>query len=321
MRRVLIHLTLSTCALAQSEPPALHISQDAAGNHPLITLCEENDIFAIKNEDKYYTQGLRLSYQNNQHYYWAIAQEINTPRDTTHPVPSVEDLPYSGVLYLTYGYGEVLERGGRRDCMFTVEGQVGVTGPASGAETIQSKFHEVINIGVPAGWGSQIPSEPVFNLNAEFKRRLIWDDSGRHLRDVIAHGQIQVGTIRTELVLGAQLRWGFNLENSWGQGTLRHSSVYDSNYASHGMYPREFSSYFFTDAQVELVFKNYATDGTTFRESGHVKRTPVVGQLMMGTTASIYRAALTYYMVVRSKEFETQQMVHYFGGFKGDIRF
>jgi hypothetical protein len=72
---------------------------------------------------------------------------------------------------------------------------------------------------------------------------------------------------------------------------------------------------------MEFVFKNYATDGTTFRESAHVIRTPVVGQLLLGATASIYRTSITYYLAVRSKDFETQAQAHYFGGFKGVISF
>ena len=321
MRRVMFHLVFTTVVLAETSGPVLRVSQDTEGGHPMVSLCEENDKFGIKGTDIYYTQGLRIGFQHDPNFYWALTQEINTPLNTEVDVPPPDDQPYSGILYLTYGYGKVLERGGRRDCLFTLEGQVGVTGPASGAEMIQDKFHHAIGIGTPAGWGTQIPSEPVFNLNAEFKRKISWDDSGRNMRDVIAHGQIQLGTIRTELALGAQARWGVNLGDTWGQGAIRQSSVYNPNYHADGVYPRVFSSYFFADAQFEFVFKNYATDGTTFRESEHVVRSPVVGQLLLGATASIYRTSITYYLAVRSKDFETQPQAHYFGGFKGVISF
>jgi len=321
MRRTLFHLVWSTAVLAQSSAPTLRLSHDSEGIHPIVGLTEENDKFGTKGTDKYYTQGLRIHFQNDPNFYWALTQEINTPADTENPVPSDTDQPYSGILYLTYGYGKVLERGGRRDCLFTVEGQIGVTGPASGAETIQERFHQVIGVSIPSGWGSQIPTEPVFNLNAEFKRKIVWDDSGRNLRDVIAHAQLHLGTIRTQLALGAQVRWGVNLQDTWGQGTIRHSSAFSPHYRSDGVYPNTFSSYFFTDAQLEFVVKNYATDGTTFRESAHVIRSPIVGQLLMGATASIYRTSITYYLAIRTKDFETQATTHYFGGFKGVISF
>ena len=321
MRKTIFNIAFATAVFAETSSPATRLTQESDGMHPLISLCEENDKFGIKGTDIYYTQGLRIGFQNDPNFYWALTQEINTPLNTDVSVPPAGDQPYSGILYLTYGYGKVLERGGRKDCLFTVEGQVGVTGPASGAEMIQDKFHHAIGIGTPAGWGTQIPSEPAFNLNGEFKRKISLDDAGRNLRDVIAHGQIQLGTIRTELALGAQVRWGVNLQDTWGQGTIRHSSGYNPNYHSDGVYPRTFSSYFFTDAQVEFVFKNYATDGTTFRESEHVIRTPVVGQLLFGATATIYRTSITYYMAVRTKDFETQAQSHYFGGFKGEISF
>ena len=321
MRRVMLSLVFTTVVLAETSGPVVQLTQDSEGIHPMVSITDENDKFGIKGTDIYYTQGLRLGFQNDPNFYWSLTQEINTPLNTNDSVPPADDQPYSGILYLTYGYGKVLERGGRRDCLFTVEGQVGVTGPASGAEMIQDKFHHAIGIGAPSGWGTQIPSEPVFNLNAEFKRKISWDDSGRNLRDLIAHAQVQLGNIRTELVLGVQARWGVNLENTWGQGTIRQSSSYESQYHSDGVYPRTFSSYFFADAQLEFVFKNYATDGTTFRESAHVIRAPVVGQLLVGATASIYRTSVTYYLAIRTKDFETQAQSHYFGGFKGVISF
>ena len=37
-----------------------------------------------------------------------------------------------------------LERGGRRDSMFSVEAKIGVIGPSAGGETVQNKFHQLI---------------------------------------------------------------------------------------------------------------------------------------------------------------------------------
>ena len=79
----------------------------------VLSLVEENDKFAPTNKDRYYTQGLRLSFNSDENHYWALTQEINTPSDTNNSTPPDTDLPYSGALYLTYGYGSILERGGQ----------------------------------------------------------------------------------------------------------------------------------------------------------------------------------------------------------------
>ena len=287
----------------------------------VISLIEENDKFGANGSDRYYTQGMRMAAQMDPHRFFAITQEINTPFDTHDPTPPDTDLPYSGVLYLTYGYGTVLEREGRRDCLFTIEGQVGVTGPASGAETIQNHFHHLIGTAQVAGWGTQIPTEPVANVNIEFRRRFKISPVDHPIRDLILRGAFQAGTIRTEGILGSQIRWGWNLDQSWGQGTIRHSSAYNPDFDGTGIYPANYSSWFFADAQLEVVIRNYSTNGTNFRESRQVDTRPVVLQLAAGATVNIYRLSVAYYMAYRTKEFETQAKAHCFGGLKADIKF
>ena len=288
----------------------------------VISFVEENDKFAPKNKDRYYTQGMRLSFNSDEHHYWALTQEINTPSDTGTSNPSDLDLPYSGALYLTYGYGTVLERGGRRDCLFSAEMQVGVIGPASGAANVQNKFHDLLGVSHPAGWSTQLPNEPAINANLEFKRRFDLDGSRHHLRDIIAHGQLQLGTLRTEVALGGQFRWGWDLDRSWGHGTIRHSNSYQPpqafNLVSDGPMA---SSWFFLDAQAEVIVRNYATDGTNFVYSRSVARRALVLQVTAGTTYHFYHLSGTYFVSMRTKEFETQEAVHLFGGIKGDIKF
>jgi hypothetical protein len=288
----------------------------------VLSLVEENDKFAPTNKDRYYTQGLRLSFNSDENHYWALTQEINTPSDTNNSIPPDTDLPYSGALYLTYGYGTILERGGRRDCLFTAEFQLGVIGPASGAQNVQNKFHDLVGISRPAGWDYQLPNEPAMNLNFEFKRRFDLDGANRNLRDLIARGQLQLGTLRTEVVLGVQYRWGWDLDRSWGHGTIRHSNAYQPvegfNLPTDGPMV---SSWFFLDAQTEVIVRNYSTDGTNFVNSRSVTRRPVVLQLSAGTTFHFYHLSGTYFLSLRTKDFETQEDFHCFGGLKADIKF
>ena len=318
MRKLLL-IFLATKAVAQSTgelPAAVAESRGA-----VVSLVEENDKFGAKGTDCYYTQGLRMAVQMDPHTYFALTQEINTPVDTHTPNPPDTDLPYSGLLYLSYGYGKILDRGGRSDCLFSIEGQIGVTGPASGAETIQNRFHQLIGTAETAGWGTQIPSEPVANVNVEFRRRFAISPIDHPIRDLILRGAFQAGTIRTEGIIGSQIRWGWNLNQSWGQGTIRHSNAFNPDFDGTGVYPANYSSWFFADAQLEVVMRNYATNGTNFRESRQVENRPVVVQLMAGATVNIYRLSIAYYMAYRTKEFETQAKAHYFGGLKADIKF
>ena len=315
--RLMAFVLAATTAQAAEVPAAL-----APRSVWVVSITEENDKFAPQNKDRYYTQGLKIAVNRGDHTFFSLTQEINTPADTTNPNPSLDDMPYSGALYLGWGYGAILDRGGRRDCLFSVEAKLGVIGPSAGGATIQNKFHDLIGTPQSSGWGTQLPDELLINVDGEFRRRFDLDSSGRGYRDLIARGVVELGTVRTAVVLGAQLRWGINLDKSWGHSFIRHSNGYDPIDALKAPASRpNFSYWAFVDSQVEVVVRNYATDGGNFRESRGVNRSPVVLQCAVGTTFQVYSCSATYFIAARTKEFETQDGVHFFGGLKGQFLF
>ncbi len=314
----LIALALAAASAHAAETPL----EPAPRSVWVVSVTEENDKFSAKNKDRYYTQGLKVAVNRGDHTFFSLTQEINTPSDTTNPNPSLDDMPYSGALYVGWGYGKVLDRGGRRDCMFSLEAKLGVIGPSAGGETIQNKFHDLIGTPQSAGWGTQLPDELLLNLDGEFRRRFNLDDSGRGRRDLIARGVIELGTMRTEALLGAQLRVGSNLDHSWGHSYIRHSNGYDpidSLQVKEGR--SDYAYWAFADAQAEVVVRNYATDGGNFKESRGVTRRPVVLQCALGATFQVRSFAATYFLAIRTKEFETQEDAHLFGGLKGQFLF
>jgi len=314
----LMAIALATAAAQAAEVPAPANPRSVW----VVSLTEENDKFTPQNKDRYYTQGLKIAINRGDHTFFSLTQEINTPSDTTNPNPSLDDMPYSGALYLGWGYGAVLDRGGRRDCMFSVEAKLGVIGPSAGGATIQNKFHDLIGTPQSSGWGTQLPDELLINVDGEFRRRFDLDSSGRGYRDLIARGVVELGTVRTAVVLGGQLRWGVNLDKSWGHSFIRHSNGYDPIDALKAPESRpNFSYWAFVDSQVEVVVRNYATDGTNFRESRGVTRSPIVLQCAVGTTFQVYSCSATYFIAARTKEFETQDGIHFFGGLKGQFLF
>ena len=315
-RLIAFALATSTIQAAELPPP---VSPRSVW---VVSLTEENDKFAPKNKDRYYTQGLKLAVNRGDHTFFSLTQEINTPSDTSNANPSENDQPYSGALYLGWGYGAILDRGGRKDCMFSVEAKLGVIGPSAGGETIQNKFHELIGTPSAAGWGSQVNDEVLLNLDGEFRRRFDLDPTGHDYRDLIARAAVELGTMRSEVLLGAQLRWGVNLDKSWGHSFVRHSNGYDPIDALRASASRpNFSYWAFADTQLEVVVRNYAVDGGNFRESRGVTRSPVVLQCAVGTTFQVYSCSATYFIAARTKEFETQDGVHFFGGLKGQFLF
>jgi hypothetical protein len=290
----------------------------------MVSITEENDKFTPTNKDRYYTQGLKVSINRGDNLFFSVTQEINTPADTVNP-PSVSppytDQPYSGALYFGCGYGRVLERGGRRDSMFSVEAKFGVIGPSAGGETVQNKFHQLIGTPEAVGWGTQLPDEILFNIDGEFRRRFDLDGPDRDTRDLIARAVLQLGTMRTEAIFGAQFRWGNDLGRSWGHSYIRHSNGYDPSTDLRAPGKEGFAFWGFADTQVEVIVRNYAVDGTNFRDSRAVVSSPIVMQAALGVTLQISSCSLTYFCAARTKEFETQDGFHLIGGLKGQFLF
>jgi len=288
----------------------------------VFSLLEENDKFSFNNQDRYYTQGLRMVVNHENGFYAALTQEINTPADTVSANPPLDDQPYSAALYFSYGHGRVLERGGRRDVLFVWELQLGVVGPAAGGPTIQNSVHRLIGVPASSGWETQQPNEIVANLNLDFRKRFELPGGRPGLRDLIVRTGAELGTIRTAFIVGGQVRWGRGLARSWGNTTIRQSPAFDPVDRLRGeLTDPPVAAWFFADAQVEVVVSNYATDGGNFRTSRGVPREPVVGQLSLGYSFQFHRFATTLYTSVRSHEFEAQQSLHGVGGIKIDLLF
>jgi len=288
----------------------------------VFSLLEENDKFSFDNRDRYYTQGLRLVVNHENGFYAALTQEINTPADTVSANPPLDDLPYSAALYFSYGHGQVLERGGRRDCLFVWELQLGVVGPGAGGPTIQNSIHRLIGVPTTAGWETQLPNELAINLNLDFRKRFLLPGDRPGLRDLLFRAGAELGTLRTEFILATEVRWGRGLERSWGNTTIRQCPAYDPVGRLNGDRRESvLAAWFFADAQVEVVVRNYSTDGANFRASRGVPREPVVAQLALGYSFQFDRLATTLYTSVRTHEFAAQKSLHGVGGIKLDFLF
>lgn len=91
---------------------------------------------------------------------WTIGQEMHTPDDIRDPNPPRDDQPYAGVLYLD---STLYSRHDRWHQAWSL--RLGVVGPASGAESTQREYHELIGADEPKGWDTQLPDEPIVNIS------------------------------------------------------------------------------------------------------------------------------------------------------------
>lgn len=268
---------------------------------------EENDKFTNGNSDRYYTQGLRVACMDAELTHWSFGQEINTPADQNSSNPSLEDLPYSAMLYVARGQGYLFPN---QQAMASVETKLGVIGPLAIGRQIQNGFHHLIGSASYRGWDTQMPNELAFSFEAEVRRRFYLDDPAVHHWDIIAHAGVELGNIRTGFVTGAQMRFGL-LDDSWGHGFMRQSTGWVDPVGTGG--PREAWWWLFAGFSVEVTPHAYMTDGTVFSDSRSVESRPIVLQGELGISLRLASGSFSFAVAHRTKEFETQDGSHAFG--------
>lgn len=316
----------AACLLLAGAPAA---AQEVApdGGRPVLSLIVENDLFG--GTDRNYSNGLRLAWTSraNDVHPWlqqiartqpwlelegdelrqgaALEHLIFTPDDISLADPPADQRPYAGYLgahAFAAARGETSER--------SLSVRLGIVGPSAGGEFVQVNWHQLIDGQEPLGWDAQLHDEIVFAVEGQRLERLaaLGDPRGWS-GDVIGHAGLSLGTLRTDLSLGATARFGFGLESDFAPPRIRPalapSAVFRPSQPS--------GAYVFLGFGRYAVARDVFLDGNTFRDSRSVDRDAFVADAQAGVAAHFgrMRAAFTY--VVRSEQFATQNGPDRFG--------
>ena len=318
-----------------------------------LTLQFEND--RIADTDRHYTHGTRLYWVSEQiqdrpeefdmvpallnpfddrdiegnRSTWrtgiALGQNIYTPEKIAVTDVIEDDRPYAGWLYLGLSlYNEKKlapgETGWNKwNKLNTWELNVGIVGPQSYAEEVQTLVHDYIRVTRPNGWDHQLKNEPGLALHYEWKFRhreklpdTFGGDTaiGRGLAfDIMPHYGLSVGNVDTSLRAGSMFRVGYNMPNDFGTPRIRPNlsgpgyidSVEDKGF------------YLFAGVEQRAVLRNIFLDGNTFAASHRVSKRPFVSDFNFGGVIIYGRASLAYTHVIRTREFAGQSRPDRFG--------
>ncbi|GAB4225237.1 MAG: lipid A deacylase LpxR family protein [Kiloniellaceae bacterium] len=257
---------------------------------------------------------------------YSLGQDIFTPERIEVRELIQDDRPYAGWLY--FGVGLVSATEERLD---TLELNVGMVGPASLADKVQTEYHKLINIQVPEGWENQLHNEPGIVLYYEHKWRNLWKAEAGEVPligdvpllkqlqfDVTPHLGGALGNIYTYGAGGLTLRVGDDLPADYGPPRIR-PALPGSDYFRTKEW---FSWYLFAGAEGRVVLRNIFLDGNTFRDSHSVDKYPVVLDVQAGLAVMLgERVRLAYTHLWRSKEFREQDAPDQFGTLSLSVRF
>lgn len=320
---------LIICSGAWTMKPAFAADQ---GN--IVNIQFENDLFG-GGTDRYFTNGIRIQAVTEpipwitdiaDKFPWfskekalkdsedilqartsiSVGQNIFTPDDISETALIENDVPYAGWLYL--GLGVMANQGLNR--FDQLELNIGVVGPSSMAEEVQTEWHNFFGITKPKGWKNQLNDELGVVLFYEQARRFETKDLILGLKwDVIPHIGGSIGNVFTFAKLGVTFRFGPDLASDFGPPRIRPSLPGSGFYSP----KKGFNWYVFTGAETRLMLQNIFLDGNTFKESHSVDKKPVVGDLQAGVVIQYDRLRVSYTQIFRSKEFDDQDQSHNYG--------
>lgn len=316
---------------------SLFYLKSAEGKEKLGTfsLYIENDIFA--NTDQGYTNGIKFSWISPDwtgyaeagklpdwslsYVHWlpfinkpgfqrnlalCMGQNMYTPEDISHEDLIEDDRPYAGWTYLGIAFHSKNEH--RLD---TMEFQLGIVGPASGAEQVQEIVHRKIDSQSPNGWGNQLKNELGLAIIYELKLRVLQggDKEGPGF-DAIAHLGGTLGNIYTYANAGMEARAGWNIPLDFGNSIIRPGG--DTNAPASVLDPRlsgenDYSLYVFSAVCGRAVLRDIFLDGNTFADSHSVDKKYFVADFCVGVSFMLYRFKLSYAHVFRTEEFYGQK--------------
>jgi hypothetical protein len=314
MKPALTRFLLAALTLLAASPAAAQLRA--------FTLASDNDSYDFwipfaTRPDQEYTNGLELRAELGAAPLWGrllrapcatadstclstelrVGQKIFTPR-LDAPLLGPGERPYAGWLYLSAA-GSAEEPRVRRTAGF----EVGVTGPPSQGEWVQTTFHRLAGFRDPVGWSGQLRTEPgvVLRYGEEYVAAEL-SPAGIRVAEVMPYWGAAAGNVRTGAHAGIRLRAGYAVPRPWGR-------------APHGI-----SVYASAGARAEWVLRDLFLDGNTFHDGPRVERIPDQGELEGALGVRLGPFGLEYRAISRTRSYETEPKGHQYGSFHVTLR-
>lgn len=314
---LIVTLLLSISSKEQSISPKSFSKQ--------LSVITDNDRYLMQGRDRYYTNGLMISYsmahrsknaailkQVNQ---YEIGQKIFTPYSRKIDNVSQIDRPVTGYLYGKFSQSRFIMHN-----QFWEWGvSIGTIGKASLGEAMQNSFHKIIDINSNRWgwiWDYQLKSEPGINLHGRYARGLL--NGNNSFLQITPVTQATVGTSFTNLSQGLLVQIGkINLQH---QGAWWNASVQDKQTTA----PARSELFFYYHPEIKYQLYNATAQGGLFRrDKGPITSSvePFVVMHQIGALFTLNRYTLKSELVLQSKETSSQRFTHNYGSIQFNYRF
>lgn len=263
----------------------------------MVRLYVDNDLFAYRNEDGGYSNGIRLDffYERQKEkasfvdrlmlkssknavntYGWSIMQIMITANDITKEEWERGDYPYSGSLFVTHS---LISVDPLKNLSIKTEWVLGIMGPHAYAGEVQTWFHQLIGSSTPLGWHYQMPTSLLVNLNVSFEKSI----SGSARYDINVGGDAYAGTMWDAIGLSTTIRFG-------------KMNPYSGHVINRTNLRKSFQAYLTVKPHVNLIFHDTLLEGSLFRRDN--SRPQAGGILLSESEANNFLPGIDYGIVI-----------------------
>jgi lipid A 3-O-deacylase len=249
-----------------------------------IVFITENDLYTSTYDDRYYTNGMFLSFKylskekketlEKKIFEWEIGHKIYTPNKATTLYIKNHDRPFAGYLYSSFSINRIY----KNNQSFKTILQLGVIGSNAFSKELQDFIHDVYGFEKAVGWKYQIKNALALNFNAEYNKFLVKDTSNHYDLSWINSGKI--GTVFTNIASGFLARIGFKpLQN------LANSIAYNTNINNaNTSYFKAVESFVFIKPSIGYTFYDATLQGSFLNPNSEItaELIPLVFSLEIG---------------------------------------
>ncbi|SDS08848.1 hypothetical protein SAMN05216503_1939 [Polaribacter sp. KT25b] len=267
----------------------------------------ENDLYVSTRKDRYYTNGIFLSYrylsktkkenQEKRILEWQIGHEMFSPYKAIVQSINDHDRPFASYLFGSFGVNRVYKNAK----IFNTSLQIGIIGPNAFGKELQDFIHNLYGFRKATGWQYQIKNAFGLNFNTEYSQFLVKDASNYY--DVSWINSAKLGTVYTNISSGFFARIGFK-----PLAKMINSIAFKTNLNNENTnFKREIESFFYIKPMVRYAFYDATLQGSFLNKSSLVTKevVPFVFNLEAGFkfTANKFNFCYAFhYSTNKSKE-------------------
>jgi lipid A 3-O-deacylase len=267
----------------------------------------ENDLYVSTKKDRYYTNGMFLSYkylsktkkenQEKRILEWQIGHEMYSPYKAIVQSINDHDRPFASYLFTSFGVNRVY----KNQTILNTTLQIGVIGPNAFGKELQDFIHDIYGFRKATGWEYQIKNAFGFNFNSEYSQFLVKDASNHY--DISWINAAKVGTVYTNFSSGFFVRIGFNPLSKIMNSIAFKTNLNDEN----TNFKREVESFLYIKPLVRYALYDATLQGSFLNTTSLVTKelVPLVFHLEAGLKFTANRFNFGYafhYSTNKSKE-------------------